>query len=393
MPQKAYRMRLYPTPAEQEVLRRIIGTTRYMYNAVLDILNREYDAWKANPSLPKPSVTGYGPVYYGNHVKQDPERPWLLETSNVAYQQKLLDLSKAYTNFFRKRAQRPKFKKKSHGGSFRLMTNAFRLKDGRLSIAKCPTLIRVRWSRELPSPPSQVTITLSPSGEYHASFLCEYTPQRTSGTRITGIDLGITSLLSLSDGTVIDNPRHYVAAQARLARLQRRLSRKQKGSHNRHKARIHVARLHTHITNQRRDHLHKLTTTLIRENQAIGIEDLAVSNMGRNRHLAKHIMTAGWGMFRTMLTYKAEASQHCRLVIADRYYPSTQCCSGCGLKPTEKLALKVRSWTCEHCGATHQRDHNAAINLQHVAREGLRMATVAKATQSVILMRDYASYV
>lgn len=369
--QKGYKYRLYPTEEQKQLLEKTFGCTRYVWNHFLDKSIKDYEACKADDTLSKPDVSGHGFVIKLPVLKRQPETSWLNEVSSVALQQKLLDLEQAFQNFFGKNRKKangyPKFKSKRYRQSFRLTKAGFSLVNGQLYLAKCLEPFKVVWSRELPSDPTSVTISKTAAGEYYVSFVCYYMPVKTNGTNITGIDLGISNLATLSTGEDIANPKHYNKTQKQLARLSRRLAKKQKGSKNRNKARIKVAKLHEHVANQRKDFLHKLSTKLVRENQALAIEDLRVANMSRNRKLAKHIMTAGWGMFRKFLEYKAIDSQHCRLVIADAYYPSTQLCSACGIKPTEKLKLHVRQWTCSSCNTTHGRDHNAGLNLKQLA--------------------------
>jgi putative transposase len=391
--QKSYKQRLYPSPEALVYLRKYIGGTRWIYNEILAQVQKEYQAHLVNPSLPKPDLAGYALALRIKHIRNDPKRPWLQEIPHAACKTKIQDLGKAFQNFFghsrKKKTGYPQFKKRSHGGSFRLDDDDFSIRNNMLIIRKCPIPIKVLWSRDLPSAPSQVTITMAPTGDFYASFICEYEPIKTNGQGIIGIDLGITDLAVMSNGITIPNPRHYLATQRRLGMLQRRLSRKQKGSNNRVKARLKVARCHEHIANQRRDHLHKLSTALVRENQAICIEDLAVGNMARNRHLSKHIMTAGWGMFRRMLEYKCIASQHCRLIIADRYYPSTQECHVCGCKPSVRMGLNTRQWTCETCSTRHGRDDNASQNLRQLAERTLAMSYILDPQAMIIRTRDY----
>ena len=248
------------------------------------------------------------------------------------------------------------------------MTGAFTLKDGRFTIAKMKEPLHVVWSRDLPSVPSSCTLSMTPSGEYYVSFTCEYTPPKTSGTKVTCIDLGLTHLATLSDGTKIDNPRHYQKTQQRLKRLQQSLCRKKKGSKNRNKARIRVARCHQRIVAQRNDYLHKLSRTLVNENQVIGLETLKVLNMVRNGILAKHIHSAAWATLTSFIAYKAQESQHCRVILMNPYFPSSHICAATGKKLDRKLDLRERSWDCPHCGQKHDRDVNAA---QVIATEAL----------------------
>jgi putative transposase len=286
----------------------------------------------------------------------------------VAYQQTALHLGGAYTKFFQgrklKRAVgKPKFKSKRNNQSFSLMTTAFRLKEGKLFIAKIDQPFLPIWSRDLPSAPTSATVTMTTVGEYHVVFVCEYIPAKTAGTKVTGIDLGLTHLAILSDGIKITNPKHYQKAQYRLKHLQQRLSRKTKGSKNRNKARVRVAQLHTHISAQRNDHLHKLSRRLVNENQVLGIETLRVANMVRNHKLAKHIQSAAWRTLTTHIAYKAKESQHCVVVMMDPYFPSSHLCAATGKHLGRKLALSERTWDCPHCGEVHDRDVNAAQNI------------------------------
>jgi putative transposase len=220
--------------------------------------------------------------------------------------------------------------------------------------------VKVVWSRKLSSEPSQCSVSQNAAGQWFASFLCEEEIQKFApSNKKIGVDLGIETFASTSDGQKFGQPKRIRRLRKKLARLQRQHSRKQKGSKNREKARLKVARLHQHISNVRTDFLHKLSTKLIRENQAIALEDLSVSNMVKNRKLSRCISEQGWREFRTMLEYKAEWYGR-ELLIVDRFYPSSKTCSCCGKK--KKLSLDERKWTCE-CGASHDRDINAAKNI------------------------------
>jgi putative transposase len=413
--QKAYKYRIYPSKDSQQHLEQTFGCTRKVWNLALAKQNQaHYDRIVLiNSTRPAPwMMDGVAcrwdfvdrqyeadiPVTYYNynqaakdltHLKQLDEYNYLNEVSSVSLQQKLMDLGKAY-KAMGNQASSPKFKSKHGKQSFRLTSGAFQLRDGKLIIKGHP--IKVNWSRELPSSPSQVTISKLPSGEYYASFLCEYQPIPTNGQGIIGIDMGLKTLASIYDGTnhtAIANPRHYVKAQRKLARLQRKLSRKTKGSKNRIKAKIKVAKQHQTIANQRSDHLHKLTSKLISDNQAICIEDLNVKGMSANHCLSKHVMDAGMGMFKGMLRYKAIQSSHCNLLIADRWFPSTQLCSGCGNKPDKRIKLGVSSWTCPTCLITHDRDENAATNLYQLAVD--ERATWLQQQGHIFLMKPYSS--
>ncbi len=392
---KGFKYRIYPNEEQQLFLNKTFGCCRFVYNRLLAGSQLAYDQWKQNNDLPKPKMSSFDLINCLPGMKQQLECVWLNEVSSCALQQKVQDLGKAFSNFFKRHTKGvgyPKFKKRGYHDNFRLTPHYFKVNNASFTIAKCAAPIKIVFDRDLPSPPSQVTISRNASGQYFASFLCEYTPDKiATGTGVLGIDVGIKDLVVTSKGDIVENPKHYLHAAHRLARLQRRLSKTQKGSKNRTKARLKVARLHQHIANQRYDHLHKLSTRLISENQAIVIEDLNVKGMSQNRKLAKHVMTAGWSLFRKMLEYKAQASQHVKIIIASRWYPSTQLCSVCYKRPTKKLKLSDRGWTCEHCGSVHQRDVNAAQNLKLLGEWTLAKSGVLDSDCAIVLAEQYPS--
>ncbi len=396
---KGFKFPIYPTTEQEVLLEQTFGCCRKVYNILLAQTSKEYDAYAEHkkldiPSAP-PNVSGYGLVTRLPLLKQDPELHYLKEVSSVALQQSVIHLGAAYKRFFDRIKQHkaapklkvskkkprkdgrpdgyPRFKSKhDNHQSFTLMTTAFSLDENKhLIIAKCDTPIKVVYSSELPSTPTSCTITRSASGKYHVSFTCQYTPKKTTGTGTIGIDLGITTLATLSTGEKIGNPRHFKRIQKKLRRLQQSLSRKKKGSANYAKARLKVAELHQHIANCRSDHLHKLSRRLVNENQVIGMEHLVIPNMVKNRKLAKHISDAAWGGLGQKLKYKCEESQHAILVKVDTYFPSSHLCHNTGLKLDRKLSLNERRWTCPHCGELHDRDLTAAIN---VHKEALRLS-------------------
>lgn len=370
---RSFRYRIYPNAEQRVLLERTFGSCRFVWNRVLADTIQQYEAHKANPQfVSRPAVGKVGLTYNVKPLREEFE--WLKEISYCAVQQKLRDLGDAFSNFFgrgkkNKKAGYPKFKKKNSCESFRLIasSHAFRIKEGEFYISKSEAPINVRWSRDLPSEPTSCTISRTPSGEYYVSFVCEADLRPTNGTSIIGFDLGLSHYLVDSRGNKIDNPRHFVSLQRRLVLLQRQLSRKQKGSKNREKSRLKVAKLHQCISNMRDDFLHKLSRTLVNENQVIGIESLKVANMIRNRKLAKHIADAAWGKFITMLKYKAQESTWCTVVDIDPFYPSTHTCSSCDYMLEHKLKLSERSWVCPRCGSHHDRDFNAAKNIRNVA--------------------------
>jgi len=355
---RAYKYRFYPTPQQAGLLNRTCGSVRYVYNRALAERSR---AWTQDQHR----VTFAETCRMLTAWKNDPETAWLYEVSNVALQQGLQHLQQAYVSFWQKRARYPRFKsRKRSRASATFTTSGFRYKNGQVTLAKMDEPLAVAWSRPLPAgaEPSTVTVSRDAAGRWHISILVEDTVETLPTVDTTvGIDAGITSLVTLSTGEKITNPKHEKRDRIALARAQRNLSRKAKGSANRAKAQIKVARVYARITDRRRDHLHKLSTKIIRETQTVIIEDLPVRNMIRNHSLARAISDAAWAEFRRQLEYKAD--WYGRTVIAvDRFYPSSKTCSACGAI-TASMPLNMREWTCQ-CGAVHDRDVNAAKVLQ-----------------------------
>ncbi len=351
---RAYRYRLYPTAHQADLLNRTFGCVRCVYNRALAERSR---AWTQQQRR----VTFAETCRMLTAWKADPETAWLYEVSNVALQQGLQHLQQAFVNFWARRAKHPSFKSKRKSRASATFTRSgFRYRDGQVWLAKMTEPLDIRWSRPLPSgtEPSTVTVSRDAAGRWHISILCEDIVRDGPATGATvGIDAGITSLVTLSTGEKIANPKHERRDRARLTLAQRRLSRTAKGSKNRAKARLKVARIHVRIADRRKDFLHKLSTRIIRENQTVIIEDLSVRNMVRNHCLARAISDASWAELRAMLEYKA--GWYGRTVVAvDRFYPSSKTCSACGAI-TDKLPLNIREWACP-CGAVHDRDVNAA---------------------------------
>ncbi|MFG3317501.1 RNA-guided endonuclease InsQ/TnpB family protein [Streptomyces sp. NPDC048171] len=355
---RAFKYRFRPTDAQAAELSRTFGCVRKVYNLALAA---HTEAWtrqeRVNYNQTSAMLTAW---------KKTEELAYLNEVSSVPLQQALRHLQTAFANFFGKRAKYPRFKsRKKSRKSAEYTTSAFRFRDGKLTLAKMAEPLGIVWSRPLPegATPSTVTVSQDAAGRWYVSLLCEdptVMPLPATGTAV-GIDVGLDHLLTLSTGEKVSNPRHERRDRARLARAQRQLARKAKGDGaNRAKARRKVAQVCARITDRRRDLLHKLTTQLVRENQTIVIEDLAVRNMVKNGSLARAISDAAWSEFRSMLEYKAQ--WYGRDVIAiDRWFPSSKLCSACGTLQ-DKMPLNVRAWTCA-CGATHDRDVNAAKNI------------------------------
>ncbi|MET7770287.1 RNA-guided endonuclease TnpB family protein [Nocardia sp. NPDC005366] len=355
---RAFKYRFYPTDEQAQQLARTFGCVRYVYNRALAERSR---AWTQEQRRISHAETDKMLTAW----KRDPETEWLAEPSKGPLQATLRNLQGAFDKFWRKLTGYPKFKKRGKSkDSATYFSNCFTYRDGRIKLAKQSEPLDIVWSRPLPegAEPSQVTVSKDSAGRYHISILVEDTIAEHAPTDTTvGIDAGITTLYALSTGEKISNRRHEKKDRARLAKAQRVLAKKQKGSANRAKARLKVARIHARIADRRRDHLHKLSTRLVRENQVIAIEDLSVRNMVRNHSLARAISDASWSEFRSMLEYKAD--WYGRTVVAiDRFYPSSKSCSTCG-RIADKMPLNIRDWTCP-CGAVHDRDVNAAKNIR-----------------------------
>lgn len=388
---KGYKFRIYPTDEQKEYLAKVFGCARFVYNKALAKSINDFSNHKINPDLfQKPNISAFGLCYNLANWKQSEELLWLSDVPSHVLQMSLHNLANAFSRFFKTKKEYPKFKNKYSKQSATFTKFSYTLKDNKFKIAKCKEQIEVSWSRDLPlGEVGPCTISKTPSGKYFVSFMCKYIPEHTHGNGFIGIDAGITNLATVSSGEIIINPRYYTRAQKQLTKYQRRLSKKQKGSSNRTKARIKVAKHHEHVSNQRLNYIHKFTTKLIRENQAIAIEDLSISNMARNHKLSKHIMDAGWGIMRQQLTYKAIASQHCKLIIADPYYPSTQLCNVCGEKPKVKIKLGITKWQCGHCYTTHGRDDNASQNLKQLAKSNYHFTKQNGMDKPIILANPY----
>ena len=356
---RAYKYRFYPTSAQAQELARTFGCARKVWNLAL---NARTTAW-----YQRQQRVGYVQTSaLLTEWKRSEDLAFLNEVPSVPLQQALRHLQGAFAAFWDKRARYPKFKsRKKSRASAEYTRSAFRYRDGHLWLAKMDAPLDIRWSRPLPggAEPSTVTVSRDPAGRWFVSLLCECPigPLRPSGTTV-GIDAGLTSLVTLSTGEKITNPRHERRDRARLALAQRRLSRKTKGSENRARARVKVARVHARITDRRRDYLHKLSTRLVRDNQAVVIEDLNVAGMLRNHSLARAISGAAWSDLRGMLEYKCDWYGR-DLIVADRWFPSSKTCSDCGHQ-IGALPLSIREWVCPACGVRHDRDTNAARNIR-----------------------------
>lgn len=356
MTKRAYRYRFYPTPEQAEMLARTFGCVRFVYNTVLRYRTDAFYERKEKIGYPEASA-------YLTAMKKAEETAFLNEVSSVPLQQCLRHQQAAFKNFFAGRARYPNFKKKRARQSAEFTRSAFSYRDGKLYLAKSKTPLDIRWSRGLPGEPNTVTVSLDSAGRYFVSCLCEFEPKELPVTpNMTGIDLGLKALFITDKGEHVGNPRHTAKYATKLAKAQRRLSKKKLGSANRAKARQKVARIHAKISDCRQDNLHKLSRRLINENQVICVESLRVKNMIRNPSLSKAIADVGWGEFVHQLAYKAEWSGR-HLVAIDQWFPSSKRCSGCG-HTLSSLPLETRSWNCPECGAHHDRDINAARNIK-----------------------------
>ena len=363
---RALKYRFYPTDEQAAELSRTFGCVRLVYNKALEARTIAWvqESRRIGYAESSALLTGW---------KKTEELAFLGEVSCVPLQQALRHLQGAFVNFWAKRAGYPRFKsRKKSRLSAEYTRSAFTFRDGVLRLAKMAEPLDIVWSRPLPEgvEPSTVTVSRDSAGRWFVSMLCEDASVRAlppAPNPIVGVDAGITALVTLSTGEKVENPRFEKQDRERLARAQRELARKQKGSKNREKARVKVARVHARIADRRRDHLHQLTTRLVREtavpiNRVIVIEDLAVRNMLGNHTLACAISDAAWCELRRQLEYKC-AWYGRDLIVVDRFHPSSKTYSACGHR-VSVLPLDVREWTCAGCGAVHDRDVNAARNLE-----------------------------
>ncbi|UUU35815.1 transposase [Streptomyces sp. CA-210063] len=354
---RAFKYRFYPTDEQAAELSRTFGCVRLVYNKALEERTRAWYGEQRRISYVQSSAAL-------TEWKKTEDLAFLAEVSSVPLQQALRHLQTGFTNFFARRAKYPRYKsRKKSRASAEYTRSAFTWREGHLTLAKMAEPLDIRWSRPLPegAEPTTVTVSRDAAGRWFVSMLCEDTIVPAPATAdAVGVDAGVTSLVTLSTGEKIANPRHERRDRVRLAKAQRELSRKAKGSANREQARRKVAKVHVRIADRRRDFLHKLSTRLVRENQTVVIEDLTVRNLLKNGRLARAISDAAWTELRHMLEYKC-AWYGRELVVIDRWFPSSKLCGACGTV-RGKLPLNVREWTCE-CGTVHDRDVNAARNI------------------------------
>ncbi len=373
--ERAYEIRIYPNAAQRELIERTFGCARWVYNRCLETKRDEYERTGRSPSVRQLQrlVTTW----------KRTDASWLAEVDSHALQQAVVNLGRAFDGFFRRcraggRPGYPHFKSKRDARRSYRTNWGISVPDTRHVRLPKLGMVRARVSRPIEGRILNATVKRVPSGKYFCVLCCTDCPRPDvpeGRIEVLGVDVGIRYLMARSDGTTVANPRSLARSERRLARAQRRLSRKRKGSKRRAKQRVRVARVQERIANQRKDALHKATTEAVRESQAIAVEDLDVRGMEKSRRLAKSVADASMSEMARQLEYKC-AWHGRRFVKVSRWYPSSKMCSCCG-HVLEELPLSVRAWTCPVCGASHDRDLNAAVN---IAREGARLLNEADGT-------------
>jgi putative transposase len=355
---KSYKVRIYPNNKQIELLDKHFGCVRFIYNHFLNIKNSEY------------KETGKNLSYYDlcnrlTTTKNNDNYIWLNDVNSQSLQWSIRFLDIAFNNFFNKKSNFPNFKKKSNDQSFKVPVNStFKLLDRKIIFPKFKEGIKYKGKIDLDNllKFNSITISKTPSGKYYASLQGEFNYEpKEKCDNIIGIDLGVKDFLVTDKGIKVDNPKHLNKSLKKLKYNQRQLSKKIKGSKNRNKQRIIVAKIYEKVTNKRNDFLHKLSSKIVNENQVICLEDLSVKNMVKNHKLAQSISDVSWTKFVNMLKYKSEWNDR-ELVQINRFYPSSKSCSECHYI-NDNLTLKDREWTCTNCNITHDRDINAAKNI------------------------------
>lgn len=378
--ERGFKYRIYPNAAQREQIARTFGCCRFVYNRALDIKKTAYD--ESGKSISWAELSHMLPAW-----KRDPATSWLAQADSMALQQSIRDLDKAYKNFFRRVREGgkpgfPKFKsRRDSRQSYR--TNGGKVLDHNHVVLPKLGTVRAKVSRSPRGRLLSVTVSMDTAGRYFASFLCTDVPAKkaSAAVRETGIDLGVETLAALSDGRKIENPHALKKYERKLAREQRRLSRRkgarkgERQSRRYLKQKKRVARVHTKIADTRTDAIHKATTMLADENQVLCMEDLNAKGMVKNHHLARAVSDASFGEFARFLEYKCTERGR-TLIKVGRFYPSSKTCSACGHR-LDALPLSIRSWDCPACGAHHDRDVNAALN---ILAEGKRILSNTEGT-------------
>lgn len=352
---KGYRYRIYPTVSQKEFLAQQFGSVRYVYN---HFLAKRKDEYLNN----KKSLTYHDDAKALTELKSQDGYSWLYSVNSQTLQASLRNLDTAYIRFFKKQARFPNFHKRSSRQSIKIPQH-FNVVSNYLHIPKLKTSIKIKLHQSLPADQTCLFISKNPSEEYYATFLCEVEIQELPKNDFSvGLDLGLKDLAITSEGEVFQNHRLYRKAENKLKFQQRKLSRKKKGSNNRNKQRIKVARLYQQVSNKRSDQLHKITRQLVNENQVIIAESLSVKNMIKNHKLAKSIQDAAWGEFTRQLEYKSKWYGRTFYQI-DRFFPSSKTCNSCQFV-VDSLPLEIRDWECPQCKQHHNRDLNATLNIR-----------------------------
>ena len=371
----ATKIRIYPNAVQADKLAKAFGCARWYWNNSLAETQKVYQE----------TGKGLGQYQLNARLPQlKSEIEWLGETHSQVLQSVSLHLSRAFVNFFERRAKYPQFKSKHRKQSIQYPQGVKVVDACKVYLPKIGH-VKAIVHRELAGSIKTVTVSKDPSGKYFASILCENLvamPDISLNGKILGIDVGLTDLAVTSDGSKFANPKHVLKAQKNLAKKQQHLSRKAKGSNTRNKARLLVAKAHERVANTRQDYLHKLSTRLVNENQVIAVEDLHVKGMMKNHNLARAIGDAGWGAFTSMLKYKT-ARQGKGYIEVNRFFASSKTCSCC-MHAQAKMPLDVRMWTCDQCGAKHDRDINAAINIRDEAQRMIAAGAVATANGGTV---------
>jgi len=366
---KAYKYRIYPTNEQENLLAKSFGCARWFWNYAVNLCQETYK--NTGKGLSRGYIQGLLPA-----LKKEYE--WLKEPYSQCLQVVALNLSTGYKNFFDKKAMLPKFKSKHSRQSISYPQNV-KVDGDYINLPKIG-LVHCKRHRDFEGDIKTVTVSRNPDGKYFVSVLIDdgkANPESVPVDKAVGIDVGLTHCAITSDGSKFTNPKFFVKCQRNLKRKQQKLSRKKKGSQNRKKAKLAVAKVHSKIARCREDFLQKLSRKIVNENQVIAVENLNIKGMVKNHNLAKAISDVGWGMFCTMLKYKAE-SEGKQYIEIDRWFPTSKTCNVC-LNQVEHLTLDVRAWTCKHCGTHHDRDVNAAINIRNEALRILALGTSASA--------------